>query len=125
MTTEPTRDGMGRLNRINVNQRDEIMKEQRFQGIRIKLPRMKRVRFAPSRKNRQSGQAIVLIALMLVLLIGMAALAIDGGGVLFLQRDAQNAADAAALAASRTYCLSGKTDETGAIASGTARASEN
>lgn len=73
----------------------------------------------------QSGQAIVLVALLLVLLLGISALAIDGGGVLFLQRDAQNAADAAALSASRWYCLSDKTDAAGAEVVGIARASEN
>jgi hypothetical protein len=52
------------------------------------------------------GQAIVLIAVMLVVLLGMAALAIDGGGLFFLKRDAQNAADAAALIAVRELCVS-------------------
>ncbi len=47
----------------------------------------------------QSGQAIVLIALMLTVLIGMTALAIDGSRGYALRRDMQAAVDAAALAA--------------------------
>jgi Flp pilus assembly protein TadG len=83
-------------------------------------------------ESNQSGQAIVLIALTLVLLIGMAALAIDGGGVLFLRRDAQNAADAAALAANREDCVNeGETEaeeltnDAAAIAAGKVAAAQN
>lgn len=47
----------------------------------------------------QRGQAIVLIAIMLVMAVGMAALAIDGGRAYALRRDLQAAVDAAALAA--------------------------
>src|SRR3989475_11149515 len=47
----------------------------------------------------QGGQAIVLIALMLTVLIGMVAIAIDGSRVYALRRDLQAATDAAALAA--------------------------
>jgi len=49
--------------------------------------------------SRQRGQAIVLIAIMLAVLIGMAALAIDGGRAYALRRDLQAAVAAAALAA--------------------------
>ena len=55
----------------------------------------------------QSGQAIVLMALAMVGLIGMLGLAIDGGGMFFLQRDAQNATDAAVLAATYALCAGG------------------
>lgn len=48
----------------------------------------------------QKGQAIVLIALMLTVLIGMAAIAIDGSRAYALRRDMQAAVDAASLAAS-------------------------
>ncbi|HEY8743675.1 MAG TPA: pilus assembly protein TadG-related protein, partial [Chloroflexota bacterium] len=48
----------------------------------------------------QRGQAIVLIALMLAVVVGMAALAIDGSRAYALRRDLQAAVDAAALAAS-------------------------
>src|SRR5450759_5340334 len=47
----------------------------------------------------QRGQAIVLIAIMLAVLVGMAALAIDGARAYALRRDLQAAVDAAALAA--------------------------
>lgn len=47
----------------------------------------------------QRGQAIVLIALMLTVLIGMAAIAIDGARAYALRRDLQAALDSAALAA--------------------------
>src|SRR6266851_5817598 len=47
----------------------------------------------------QSGQAIVLIAIMLAVVVGMAALAIDGSRAYALRRDLQAAVDAAALAA--------------------------
>jgi len=52
------------------------------------------------RENSQSGQAIVLIAIMLTILIGMAALAIDGSRAYAMRRDLQAAVDAAGLAAS-------------------------
>jgi Flp pilus assembly protein TadG len=51
------------------------------------------------RRSGQQGQAIVLIALMLTIIIGMAAIAIDGARAYALRRDLQAAVDAAALAA--------------------------
>jgi len=51
-------------------------------------------------RGKQRGQAIVLIAIMLAIVIGMAALAIDGSRAYALRRDLQVAIDAAALAAS-------------------------
>ena len=47
----------------------------------------------------QKGQAIVLIAVMLAVVVGMAALAIDGARAYALRRDLQAAVDAGALAA--------------------------
>lgn len=47
----------------------------------------------------QRGQAIVLIAILLAVVVGMAALAIDGSRAYALRRDLQAAVDAAALAA--------------------------
>ncbi len=49
--------------------------------------------------RKQNGQAIVLIAIMLAVVVGMAALAIDGSRAYALRRDLQSAVDAAALAA--------------------------
>ena len=47
----------------------------------------------------QRGQAIVLIAIMLAVVVGMAALAIDGSRAYAVRRDLQAAVDAAALSA--------------------------
>ena len=55
----------------------------------------------------QHGQAIVLVALMLVIVVGMAALAIDGSRAYALRRDLQAALDSAALAAGDSYLRSG------------------
>jgi Flp pilus assembly protein TadG len=51
----------------------------------------------------QRGQALVLTALMLVVLLGFAGLAIDGGRAYWERRILQNALDAGALAASDNY----------------------
>ncbi len=48
-------------------------------------------------KKQEKGQAIVLMVLAMVVLLGFTALAIDGGMVYSDRRHAQNAADAAAL----------------------------
>jgi len=53
-------------------------------------------------KRGERGQAIVLVAIMIVVLIGMSALAIDGSRAYMLRRDLQAAVDAAALAAGDT-----------------------
>src|SRR5690606_4536767 len=55
----------------------------------------------------ERGQTLVQVALMLVVLLGFAALAIDGGMVYAERRHMQNAADAGALAGARELCLSG------------------
>lgn len=52
----------------------------------------------------QSGQAIVLIALAMVGLLGMAGIAIDGGMILFTDRQAQKVADIAAMSAAIAMC---------------------
>ena len=46
----------------------------------------------------ESGQVLVLVVLGMVALIGIVALAVDGGNVFLDRREAQNAADSAALA---------------------------
>lgn len=53
------------------------------------------------RRRRQAGQTAVVVALMFVVLIAFAGLAIDGGHVFLINRRAQNATDAAALAAGK------------------------
>jgi hypothetical protein len=55
----------------------------------------------------QQGQAIVLIAIMLAVLVGMAALAIDGSRAYSLRRDLQEAVDSAALTAADTLQQTG------------------
>ncbi len=51
----------------------------------------------------QSGQAIVIVALMIAVVVGMAALAIDGSRAYALRRDLQAATDSAALAAADNF----------------------
>ena len=55
------------------------------------------------RRNLQQGQAIVLIALLILVLFGMLGLAIDSGRGYVDRRDQQTAVDAAALAAGDWY----------------------
>ncbi|MGH9413306.1 MAG: TadE/TadG family type IV pilus assembly protein [Terriglobales bacterium] len=55
------------------------------------------------RRRRQEGVTVVLMALVLVALCGMAALAVDVGLLLSAKNATQNAADAAALAGAFTF----------------------
>ena len=52
-------------------------------------------------RKKARGQAIVVVALALLLLIAVVGLAVDGGATYALRRKAQNASDGAALAAGR------------------------
>lgn len=61
-------------------------------------------------QKAQSGQAIVLMALVMVGLLAMLGLGIDGGRLFFLYRDMQNAADAAAWATVLRVCVSNNVD---------------
>ncbi|MGZ6340019.1 MAG: pilus assembly protein TadG-related protein, partial [Candidatus Limnocylindrales bacterium] len=67
-------------------------------------------------RDPQAGQALVLVAISLVVLLGMAAVAIDAGRFLTQRRFVQNAADAAALAAANVVV-----SQAGAATVGTAR----
>jgi Flp pilus assembly protein TadG len=58
-----------------------------------------------TRSARQRGQALVIVALMLIVLIGFLALAIDVGNAYAERRFMQNAADAGALAGARALGL--------------------
>ncbi len=58
----------------------------------------------PTLFDRHPGQAIVLIAIMMVVLIAFTGLALDGGELYFLKRDVQNAADSAVIAALYQWC---------------------
>jgi len=72
---------------------------------------------APSTKlSRQSGQAIVLIALTLLVLFGMLGLAVDGGRAYIDRRELQDAVDAAVLGAGDTYELQGSIPNSSAAA---------
>jgi len=53
--------------------------------------------------NSEKGQALILISLGIIALIGFTALAIDGGRAFQQKRHAQNAADTAALAGALAY----------------------
>ncbi len=56
-----------------------------------------------SRKTKpERGQALIIVVLAIIALAGMAGLVIDGGNVFLDKRNAQNAADSAALAAALT-----------------------
>ena len=57
----------------------------------------------PRKRSLQEGQAIVLIALLILVLFGMLGLAIDSGRGYVDRRDQQTAVDAAALAAGDWY----------------------
>lgn len=59
-----------------------------------------------SARGATPGQAIVLLALLMVLLMAFIGLAVDGGQLFFLQRSAQNAIDAALVAAINEKCTS-------------------
>lgn len=63
-------------------------------------------------KKSESGQAIVLLMLVLVGLLAVAGLAVDGGLVYYGQRTAQNAADNAALAGALALCTGGSVNST-------------
>lgn len=62
--------------------------------------------------QREPGQAIVLIAFIMIALIGMLGLAIDGGRLFYLKRDLQNAADAGAVVAGYSACTGNTLAET-------------
>lgn len=57
------------------------------------------------RQQKERGQAIVIMAFAILALGAIVGLAIDGGRLYALRRQAQNAADAAALAATRELAL--------------------
>lgn len=63
--------------------------------------------------RKHNGQAIVLIAMLMIVLLAITGLAIDGGGIFLLYRDAQNASDAAALSAAYALCTDGDAEQHG------------
>src|SRR5918999_2617999 len=77
----------------------------------------------------ERGITFILFALAIVVLLGMVAVGIDGGRLYDERRQAQNAADHAALAAAFAACTSTSTDPAvllaTAVAAGLASADEN
>lgn len=64
----------------------------------------------------QTGQVIILMAFGMIALLAVLGLAIDGGRLFYLERDAQNAADAAAMAAAYALCSGGNVVQAGETA---------
>ncbi len=71
-----------------------------------RIPTQK-ARLARISRRAQSGQVIILMAFGMMALLAVLGLAIDGGRLYFLERDAQNASDAAVLAATHALCTNG------------------
>jgi Flp pilus assembly protein TadG len=70
------------------------------------------------RKTRpERGQALIIVVLAIIALAGMAGLVIDGGNVFLDRRNAQNAADAAALSAALTRSRGGQNASGAALSS--------
>jgi hypothetical protein len=60
----------------------------------------------PSRsKSPEKGQSLLLVALLMLVFLGLLAIAIDGGNAYAMRRAAQTAADAGALAGAREICI--------------------
>lgn len=59
----------------------------------------------PNTRRIEKGQSLVIVTLIVVAIMAVLALVIDGGMMLASRRKAQVAADAAALAGARAYCL--------------------
>lgn len=55
--------------------------------------------------KREKGQTIVLVVISVLIMVVMAALVVDGGNAYLKRRQAQTAADAAALAAAQEFCI--------------------
>ena len=58
-----------------------------------------------NKTGQARGQSMVIMAVALVVLLGLAALIIDGGSIYLNRRRAQTAADAAALAGANVMCI--------------------
>lgn len=81
------------------------------------------MRLMKTLKGKARGQAILIVALMMVVLLGFVGLAVDGGQLYLTQRRARNAADAAMLGATYELCKTG--DPTDAIADNVRQAGLN
>lgn len=72
--------------------------------------------FLNQKKKPERGQALIVIAIALVVLAGMAGLVIDGGNTFLDRRNAQNAADSAALAGALARIRGGQNPTSAALA---------
>jgi hypothetical protein len=70
----------------------------------------------PEVRRGESGQVLVLVALLLIGLLAVAGLVLDGGNLYLQRRSMQNAADAGALAGMRVLALDGSPDQARAAA---------
>src|SRR5215510_16284807 len=73
--------------------------------------------FSNIQTKSERGQALIIIAIALVVLGGLMALVVDGGNVFLDRRNAQNAADSAALAAALARIRGGQNPTSVALAS--------
>lgn len=69
-----------------------------------------------SHHNRESGQVLAFVAVLMVVLLAMLALVLDGGNLYLQRRRMQNAADAGAIAGARILCLNGTAGEAWTVA---------
>ena len=65
---------------------------------------------SPRLHPRERGQAIIIIAMMMVVLMTFLALAVDGGNAYLHRRQAQNASDASSIAGAALMLETGITD---------------
>lgn len=75
-----------------------------------------RVTYTSTRRKNERGQTLVLVALAIVSLLGMAALAIDVVTLYVAHAEAQRAADSAAIAGAKMFVTSGFTSVQGGLA---------
>lgn len=73
--------------------------------------------FSNFQKKPERGQALIVIAIAIVVLAGVMALVVDGGNTFLDRRNAQNAADSAALAAALARVRGGQNPVSVALAS--------
>lgn len=76
-------------------------------------------------KSTEKGQALILIALAIVGIIGLTALAVDGGMAYSERRQAQNSADASALATALYFARNPAANNTQIAAQGVSNAANN
>jgi Flp pilus assembly protein TadG len=79
-------------------------------GYYLPLEETMFVRMRTYFNKQESGQVLIQVAVMLVVLLGFVALAVDVGNVYSERRRMQNAADAGALAGARELCFVNSTD---------------